>query len=139
MRKRTQSREWALKLLYQAEVAHRPLKEIAEEFVQSHDVKNQEVKDFCKALILGVEKNLSGIDEKIVEYASNWQIDRMAVIDKNILRLGVFELKYSLDAPPKVIINEAIELAKKYGDLESSKFINGILDKIHKTEIMSKT
>ena len=59
----------------------------------------------------------------------------MAIIDRNILRLGVFELQYIADIPPKVSINEAVELAKKYGDLDSSKFVNGILDKIHKMEI----
>ncbi len=73
--------------------------------------------------------------EKIVAYATNWQLKRMAVIDRNILRLGVFELFYAPDIPPKVAINEAVELAKKYGDLESSKFVNGILDKMHKTEL----
>jgi N utilization substance protein B len=63
----------------------------------------------------------------------------MAVIDRNILRLGIFELKFESDVPPKVTINEAVELAKKYGDIDSSKFINGVLDKIHKTELVSKS
>jgi N utilization substance protein B len=61
----------------------------------------------------------------------------MAVIDRNVLRIGVFELLFTDDIPPKVTINEAVELAKKYGDIESSKFVNGILDKIHKTEVPS--
>ena len=59
----------------------------------------------------------------------------MAVIDRNVLRIGVFELLYMADIPPKVTINEAVELAKKYGDLESSRFVNGILDKIHKLDV----
>ena len=62
----------------------------------------------------------------------------MAVIDRNVMRLGLFELKYSTQIPPKVAINEAVELAKKYGDLESSKFVNGILDKIHKKELVDQ-
>ena len=60
----------------------------------------------------------------------------MAVIDRNVLRIGVFELLYASDIPPKVTINEAVELAKRYGDLDSSKFVNGILDKIHKSEVI---
>jgi transcription antitermination factor NusB len=63
----------------------------------------------------------------------------MAVIDRNVLRMGLYELKFSDGIPPKVAINEAVELAKKYGDLESSKFVNGILDKIHKQEITPAT
>ena len=81
----------------------------------------------------GISKD---IDQKISDYATNWQIRRMAIIDRNIMRIGLYELKYTTDIPPKVAINEAVELAKKYGDLESSKFVNGILDKIHKKEIV---
>ena len=87
-------------------------------------------------MISGVEAHLEAIDAKISQYATNWQLKRMAVIDRNILRLGTYELLYADDIPPKVTINEAVELAKKYGDLESGKFVNGILDKIHKTEIV---
>ena len=76
------------------------------------------------------------IDHKISDYATNWQIKRMAIIDRNVMRIGLYELQHTTDIPPKVAINEAVELAKKYGDLESSKFVNGILDKIHKKEIV---
>ena len=76
------------------------------------------------------------IDYKISDYATNWQIKRMAIIDRNVMRIGLYELQHTTDIPPKVAINEAVELAKKYGDLESSKFVNGILDKIHKKEIV---
>ncbi len=96
------------------------------------------VKDFATKLTLGVKNNLTLIDEKISFYATNWQLKRMAIIDRNILRLGTFELIFLPEIPPKVSINEYVELAKKFGDIDSSKFVNGILDKIHKIEIVSK-
>ncbi|MEK7364961.1 MAG: transcription antitermination factor NusB, partial [candidate division NC10 bacterium] len=72
------------------------------------------------------------IDELITQYALHWDLERMAVVDRNILRAGIFELLWTTDVPPKVAINEAIEVAKKFGTQESSRFINGILDRIHK-------
>lgn len=142
MRRRTQARECALRILYQADITRRPIDVAATSYWQDGELKdeeerNQEVITFANRLVLGVKGTLAEIDNKISEYATNWQLKRMAVIDRNILRLGVFELKHASDIPPKVAINEAVELAKKYGDLESSKFVNGILDKIHKKEIVS--
>jgi transcription antitermination factor NusB len=87
-------------------------------------------------LSLGISGHMEDLDHKISDYATNWQIRRMAIIDRNVMRIGLYELKHATDIPPKVAINEAVELAKKYGDLESSKFVNGILDKIHKKEIV---
>ena len=136
MRKRTLAREFALRILYQAEILRRDIKLTAENAWDDFEDKDPVVRDFTQRLIEGVDKNLEDINAKISQYATNWQLKRMAVIDRNILRIGVFELLYADDIPPKVSINEAIELAKKYGDLESSKFTNGILDKIHKTEII---
>ena len=135
MRKRTQSREWALKILYQLEITGKPLAEVIEEFIQNEEAQDKEVGDFCKQLVIGVQEKLEFINQKIAQYVTNWEFERIAIIDRNILRLGIFELLYVAEVPPKVSINEAVELAKKYGDLDSSKFINGVLDKIHKTEI----
>ncbi|MBN2096932.1 MAG: transcription antitermination factor NusB, partial [Candidatus Omnitrophica bacterium] len=92
------------------------------------------IKEFAVQLVQGTLKNLGQIDELISKYAQNWQLKRMAVIDRNILRLGCFELLFLEEVPPKVAINEAVELAKRYGDSDSSKFVNGILDKINKEE-----
>ena len=75
---------------------------------------------------------LQNIDKLISKYADNWRIERMAVIDRNIIRMATFELLYGSDIPPKVAINEAVELAKKFGDDESGRFVNGVLDKINK-------
>ncbi len=107
-------------------------------FWDEEDPFDDNVREFTQRLVDGVAANVEAIDAKISHYAANWQIKRMAVIDRNILRLGVYELLHTSDIPPKVTINEAVELAKKYGDLESGKFVNGILDKIHKTEVLTK-
>ena len=137
MRKRSLARDFALKILYQVDITARPLDRSIEDFwTYEEEAVDSEVKQFSSRIVLGVYEHFSDINQKISKYATNWQIKRMAVIDKNILRIGVFELYYADDIPPKVTINEAIELAKKYGDLESGKFVNGILDKIHKTEIV---
>jgi transcription antitermination factor NusB len=135
MRRRTLARENALKILYQADITRRPVEKAIAEFWLHEEVKDAEVKEFSGRLVVGVDANKDAIDAKISEYATNWQLKRMAIIDRNILRIGVFELKFSGDIPPKVSINEAVELAKKFGDIDSSKFVNGILDKIHKKEI----
>lgn len=132
MRKRTQSREYALKILYQAELTRREIHLAAEKFWSEFESIDEHVRSFSDRLTMGIEESLQQIDDKISKHATNWQLKRMAVIDRNVLRIGVFELIYADDIPPKVTINEAVELAKKYGDIESSKFVNGILDKIHK-------
>ena len=131
MRNRTQSREFALQMLYQADIRHTGVGEVAETFWDEYDPP-QEVKAFANELFAGTIRHLQEIDPLIADRADNWNLKRMAVIDRNILRLGVFELLHAADVPPKVCINEAIELAKRFGDAESSKFINGILDAIHK-------
>ena len=136
MRKRTLAREFVLRILYQAEIVRREIKVAAQYYWAESDLEDVTVKDFAQRIIDGVSDHFSEIDGKISQYATNWQLKRMAVIDRNILRIGVFELLYAPDIPPKVTINEAVELAKKYGDIESSKFANGILDKIHKTETL---
>jgi len=137
MRKRTQSREHALKILYQAELTRREIGVASGIYWKDYQEVDDLIKEFTKRITDNIEKKLKSIDPKISEYATNWQIKRMAVIDRNVLRIGVCELLYFEDIPPKVSINEAVELAKKFGDLESSKFVNGILDKIHKTELTS--
>ena len=138
MRKRTQSRECALKILYQAELTRREIHLAAENFWGEFESIDENVQAFTSRLTAGIEENFEKIDNKISEHATNWQLKRMAVIDRNVLRIGVFELLHTADIPPKVTINEAVELAKKYGDLESSKFVNGILDKIHKLGVALK-
>ena len=139
MRKRTVARECALKILYQVEMTRWPPEKTAAAFWEQEPDHPEDVREFAAAMVAGICANLAAVDEKVSEYATNWQLNRMAVIDRNVLRMGVYELKFADGIPPKVAINEAVELAKKYGDLESGKFVNGILDKIHKKEIAPET
>jgi N utilization substance protein B len=131
MRRRTRAREYALQLLYQVDVTRRDWQPLVEEFWTYHRVP-VDVQQFATELVAGSLKCLGEIDRLITLHASNWEINRMAVVDRNILRLGAYELLYCEDVPPKVCLNEAIELAKRFGDEESSRFVNGILDTIHK-------
>ena len=135
MRKRSVARECALKILYQIEMTSRTPENALFAFWEQEEEHPEDVRDFAAKIVLGIYENLAHIDEKLGEYATNWQLNRMAVIDRNVLRMGLYELKFNSDIPPKVAINEAVELAKKYGDHDSSKFVNGILDKVHKKEI----
>ena len=136
MRRRTLSREHALKILYQFDITKRPMEAVVQSYWQAEETKDQEIIAYANLLAQGISAHVQEIDQKISDYATNWQIKRMAIIDRNVMRIGLYELQHTTDIPPKVAINEAVELAKKYGDLESSKFVNGILDKIHKKEIV---
>lgn len=138
MRKRTQAREMALIILYQREITRFDIQAVVDAFWQTTESVESDVREFAERLVFGVNQNLDTIDDKVSSYATNWQLKRMAVIDRNILRLGLYELLFAEDIPPKVTINEAVELAKNFGDVESSKFVNGILDKIHKTEVQEQ-
>jgi N utilization substance protein B len=132
MRKRSKSREIVLKVLYQAEVTHQTLIASWQSYQEYQDTFDSDVRLFAHRIIDGISANQDDLDALIAKAANNWQLKRMAYIDRNILRIGAYELMFALDIPPKVSINEAVELAKKYGDNESSKFVNGILDRVHK-------
>jgi transcription antitermination factor NusB len=134
MRKRTFSREIALKILYACDVGKCSIEKSVEDFWRHNDTKDINVKEFAQFLVEGIDKNRKEIDAVIEKYAANWKIDRMATIDRNILRIASFELIFAEDIPPKVTINEAIEMAKKYGNKDSGKFVNGVLDKVSKEE-----
>jgi len=93
--------------------------------------ENPENTDFAKELLEKTQKEIKDIDKKIEQYAPDWPIDQVAVIDRNILRMAVCELE-NFETPPKVVINEAIELAKSFGSETSSKFINGVLGSVYR-------
>jgi len=135
MRKRTQSREIALKILYQVDVSPQDAKAAIDDFMNHNEDLGADIKEFSCRLVTGTMDNLEAIDKNIAEFAANWELKRMAIVDRNILRLACFELMFLEDIPSKVTINEAVELAKKYGGIDSGKFINGILDKINKEDI----
>ena len=127
---RRKSREYALQMLYQYDVSHQSAG-LADGFWADTEAP-ENIMEFSNYLVDGVIKNLDKIDDKIRLSASNWSIERMAVVDRNILRMSVFELLYIKDIPVKVTINEAIEIAKRFGEEESGSFVNGILDRIVK-------
>ena len=132
MRKRSLSREFALQLLYQIDITRDECEGCLVNFWQAHLGENIEdsIREFTEQLVKGVIQNINAIDAKISQYATNWQLERMAVVDRNILRMSCFELIFCQDIPPKVSINEAVELAKKYSGIEAGKFVNAILDKV---------
>jgi transcription antitermination factor NusB len=134
MRKRTKAREYALQILYAVDITKDDPMDCVDRFWEGNEESSIEVKKFAAGLVLGVSDNKKEIDRMIAKHATNWKLDRMAVIDRNVLRFAAYELLYSKDIPPKVSINEAIDIAKKFGGPDSGKFVNGVLDKINKTE-----
>ena len=129
MKKRTRARELSLQFLYQLDLLGEGLLDDLSAFLREEE-KDAETCRFAKRIVTGAHENRVRIDEEIQNVAQNWQISRMAVIDRNVLRLAAYELLYCDDIPPKVAINEAIELGKRYSTSNSGAFINGILDKI---------
>ncbi len=128
--RRTKSRERALQALYQIDVAATDIDEALSRFWRSFEPVEKEVREMAEALVRGVAEHRREIDEAIEEVSTNWRLDRMAKVDRNVLRLAVYELEWRPDVPVKVAINEAIELGKKYGSESSGAFINGVLDRI---------
>jgi N utilization substance protein B len=132
MGRRRKAREVALQFLYQLDLHGEPDPAPHEaEFWARHPVDGA-TRDFAAALVRGTKHRQAEVDKIIDQYTEHWDLDRMAVVDRNILRLAVYELLEPGGVPPKVAINEAIEIAKKFGTRESSRFINGVLDRVHK-------
>jgi N utilization substance protein B len=127
---RRKAREYAVQALYALDLNPQPVNEFLQLFWELNPCK-QNIQDYATSLISGTHASLEQIDALISGHSSNWKIDRMAVTDRNILRLGVYELLEEQSVPSSVVINEAIEIAKKYGTTDSATFINGVLDSIH--------
>ena len=130
MGKRRSSRELALKFLYQFELNGGDLDEQIKLFLERNS-SQEDVANFMKELVVSLIEKMEEIDEIIQKFSDHWILDRMTVIDRNILRMGACELLFNFSTPPKVVINEAIDIAKKYGNEDSPEFINGILDKVY--------
>lgn len=130
MGSRRKAREVALQFLYQLDLheADDPTPHEGE-FWQRHPV-DPHTQAFAEMLVRGTKQHQAKIDQLLAHYADHWELDRMAVVDRNILRMGVYELLWQPGVPAKAAINEAIEIAKKFGTTESSRFINGVLDRI---------
>ncbi len=133
---RRKAREIALQILYQLDVQDQLTSEQAAGLFWQHFAREAAATDgdepsrgFADQLVRGVRENLAEIDALIGRASRNWRLERMARVDRNLLRLAIYEMKYCSDTPAKVAINEAIEIAKRFGTAESPAFVNGILDR----------
>ncbi len=128
--KRRKAREYALQILFQLDIRkEKPSAAVLRSFWAEYD-PDAEVKAFAEEIVKGTIKHRTKIDNHLHQCAKNWSLDRMAVVDRNVLRMAVYELLYRMDIPTSVTINEAIEVAKKYGADDSGAFVNGILDRV---------
>lgn len=136
---RTRGREYALQVLYEVDTSGKDAAEALDAYWVNFETTGRPagspepdpaIKTFTQQLVGGTVKNLAEIDAMIERCSTNWRLDRMPRVDRNVLRLACYELKHSADVPTKVVINEAIELGKRFGAEDSGAFINGILDKV---------
>jgi len=136
MKIRRKARQTALQILYKMDIAGSGAGDIGSDMEALQE--GTEARRYCEALVEGVAGDLASIDAEIERHAENWKVGRMAVVDRNILRVAVWELRNRPDVPYKVIIDEAIELAKRFGSEDSGPFINGIVDRIGKALKVSR-
>jgi transcription antitermination protein NusB len=128
MARRTRAREVALQVLYQDDLNPRHNPADDESFVRGR-LQQDELVTFARSLIAGVRRNRGELDHLLSQTADHWSLERMAATDRNVLRLGAYEILYA-DTPGRVAINEAVELAKRFGTKQSAQFVNGILDRL---------
>jgi N utilization substance protein B len=127
MARRSRAREVALQVLYQDDLNPKVNPTVSDRFLRNR-LRADELVDFARSLVAGVRRNRTEVDDLLSRTADNWSLKRMAVTDRNILRLGAYEILHS-DTPDRVAINEAVELAKRFGTAQSAQFVNGILDR----------
>ncbi|MDD8019861.1 MAG: transcription antitermination factor NusB [Acidobacteriota bacterium] len=132
MGSRRKARECALQILFQLEFSPDHLDEILKGYWAIQAVK-PEVKEYTTWLVSGISGHLAEIDRTIEQVSCHWRLDRMAMVDRNILRIAVFELFFEKNLPPPIIIDEAIEIARKFSGQEAAFFVNGILDGVNKS------
>jgi N utilization substance protein B len=133
MSRRSRAREVVLQVLYQDDLNPQRNLVQADQFLQDRLLRNEDLVEFARGLLSGVRRNRPELDKLLAERADNWTLGRMAATDRNILRLGAYELLYT-DTPGPVVLDEAIELAKRYGAKQSPQFVNGILDRFVRTK-----
>ena len=131
MGKRRKARESTLQILFQLEFNDSDYEKVFRHYWKDKRA-TKDVKDYCRWLIKGVVAHRESIDKSIQSVSKRWRLSRMPVVDRNILRMAVFELLYEEDVEPAVVINEAIEIAKKYSGEQAAMFINGVLDTLSK-------
>jgi N utilization substance protein B len=129
MTRRSRAREVALQLLYQRDLNPNVARPVIERFAADR-LKDATLAPYCLGLYDGVVGHAGDIDSRLTAVAENWRLPRMAAVDRNVLRLGAYELLYNPETPPAVALNEAIELARRYGSADSPAFVNGVLDRL---------
>lgn len=129
MASRRKSRELALQILFELDINQGDVQKAIDQFWKTFEY-SKDLRDFSERIVKGVAEHREEIDRLIKKNSRNWRFDRIDRVDRNILRVAIFELVHCPDIPPKVSINEAIELSKKFGSEKSPSFINGILDKV---------
>ena len=132
MASRHQAREYALQMLYQAEVGGMPMQDVVAGFFRTEPDVPEEVRRFAARLAIGTSEALAEVDALLREGIENWRLERLGTVDRAVLRLAVFEFLHEPATPRIVVIDEAIEVAKRYGGEESGQFVNGILDALRK-------
>ncbi|MCP8967050.1 transcription antitermination factor NusB [Ectobacillus ponti] len=128
--KRRTAREKAMQALYQMDIAGET---DVQTLIANTLEEGEESNEFLEALVQGCVEHRDELDQMISQYLENWKLDRVSTVDRNILRIAAYEMKFMGDIPPSVSINEAIEVSKVYGDDESRRFVNGVLSKIKET------
>lgn len=131
MGRRTRARECALQMLYQWEITREPMDRVAESFWKVRSTTEQ-TRAMAERLARGAQQKVTEIDEAIASASAHWRLERLAAVDLSILRLGAYELMGEPATPPAVILDEAVEMAKRFGEADSSAFVNGVLDAIRR-------
>ncbi len=129
---RRKAREYALQMLFQWDITHDEIDQVIATFFQNQPEESEDVAGFARDLVKKTAEHVEQIDQLIRRHAEHWRLDRMAIVDRNLLRLAIQEFLYSKDIPKTVVINEAIEIARRFSSQESPQFINGVLDSIKK-------
>ena len=130
---RRKARECALQMLYELDMTDGDPASVRKAYWGDNQVP-EAVRDYADRLLLGAEEHRADIDRHIEASSQNWRIERMGRVDRNILRMGVYELLFERDTPEPVVIDEAIEIAKKYSTEDAAHFVNGVLDAVRKTQ-----
>ena len=131
MGQRRRAREFALQMLFQLDLTGTEPEELIEPFWRGIEA-DDDVRTFAEELLRGVAAERDELDRRIVAAADNWRLERMAVVDRNVLRMAIWELLHADDAPAAVVLDEAISIAKKFGSESSGSFINGVLDAVRR-------
>ncbi len=131
MASRRKARELALQMLFQCELGDHPVEHVVATSLTSQKV-DAEVAAFARRLFEGTRTEAAALDALIREHAEHWRLERMAVVDRNVLRLALYELIHCPETPPAVVINEALEIARRFSGEDAVEFVNGVLDAVRK-------